>query len=110
MAYPEYQAEFTDKQPQIGTQCPKCKTGYIEANDFIDKKGVKWYSVVCKKCLTKWMSKYPPKGAEKPQNGAKMGEQILLDEILAFRKEFNTRMDGLKEFLEEVRTFLKAKL
>jgi len=79
MNYPEYQVEFTDKQPLVGTECPKCLKGFIEGNDFTDKKGVKWYSVKCETCKVKWMSKYPPKdpnAPQKPDLGAKTGEEM----------------------------------
>jgi hypothetical protein len=99
--YPEYEIKWESEQPKVGIECPICKKGFIELNDFTDKKGQKWYSVICKKCLVKWMSKYPPKGTEatqKPELGAKTGNEIEgLRFIYAELREINKKLDGLLE-------------
>ena len=51
-----------------------------------------------------------PKGAEKPNSGANTGEQMIIDEILEFKKHFDTRMDGLHEYLKTLTEWLKKKL
>lgn len=66
MSYIEYNTKWVSEPPPIGVECPVCKKGIVEGNDFTDKKGNPWHSSKCKECFTKWMkSKGKPGGGTK---------------------------------------------
>lgn len=78
------------EEPPIGGECPICKSGQIKNSQY----GLCW----CPECRTGWKeSKYgKTNGYQKPKI---TGEQIIMEELQAFRKEFNDRMDSLAKFL-----------
>ena len=98
MPYKEYNPKFTSEQPQVGTKCSICDKGYIEANNFTDKKGQRWYSVKCENCLTKWLSKYPPQGTPPAKIPAEITTEAM---ILKECQKIHDRIDKLGQYLEK---------
>jgi hypothetical protein len=73
-------------------ECPKCQ-GRMYHNQGVSKKTGKPYeNWKCSGCQDiEWV------GHKKAQNGNAM----LMDELVAFRKEMHERLDGLGEFLSK---------
>lgn len=101
--YKEYNTKFTSDQPSVGTQCPVCNEGFIESNNFTDKKGNKWYSVKCENCLVKWLSKFPPKG--EPAEVSKELDQgeLILGGINQLKEGIKVINDNLKNLIELIK-------
>lgn len=77
--------------PKIGSQCSLCVKDFI-----LDSK---WEGVYCPQCKTNWRESKWDKA--KPETKDKTGDILILEELQAFRKEVNERLDSLGEYLSK---------
>ena len=104
-SYPAYEPLWVTKLPEIGTQCPKCKKGYIEGNNFKSKKGVQILSNKCEVCLTKWLIST----WEKPDSTTARPIEVVADKTQERLEMIYKAILDIKAIVTNIETNLIAK-
>ena len=97
--------DWVKELPTIGSQCPKCTTGYLTDSSFTAKNGKSYEKVSCPACKYAWIKSQFKEGSKRatPMREGDQGAQILqgIDDIKAGIKVINdnikTIFSGKKE-------------
>lgn len=86
--------------PVIGTQCPKCKQGFIKTHQFTSKKGELFTGVKCDTCNYSWIKS---NWDDKVESAGGLGSAELNYKALSMRID---KMS--KYFANEVEPYIKS--
>lgn len=107
MAFENWDWVQEDELPQVGTQCPKCKQGYIQSFEGKSKKGNEYHGVKCDACRYKWTVSFKKQGTSKGTIGYMPSVNDRLDDMADyFKKEVSPRLkkiDDMYEWLEVIK-------
>jgi len=105
--YPSSEFVKETDLPTIGTQCPKCRQGYIVTHQFTSKKGEVFTGVKCDGCNYSWIKS---NWEDKPEPAGGLGSTELNYKAIGLKLDkLNERLDVLGKYLgKEIEPYVKS--
>jgi DNA-directed RNA polymerase subunit RPC12/RpoP len=103
MAFNDWKWVNKEDLPQIGTQCPKCKTGFIEEFSGTSKKGNSYNGVRCDSCKYKWTISFRDNSVSRGTSGVHKRFDEMGDYVKKEVKPRLNKIDDIHKWVEIIK-------